>query len=482
MLQGRVTAHQLHHSRIIPIKKCISPLYSCAPPPSLVSHIFFRPTFPLTSMSLSVSSFPEAPPKLAHHPKWRNLPSPKGKSGFFGALLSKGSVPFLKHIRHFTKADVKESVIHQPVNVPSIQSRHPLSVSPSSIKAPSIVIDLRSVPTIGECFPSSKFDDVDASSLDPVLEISHSPQATPVALPFPSTTERISATPTLLSAKEHNEIAPVVDDSEPRDSRSNVPSVKSLAEPSRRWRATTSSASTAPPGFGATTSHSPTTPSPTVASTEGRPRLRSILTGVKQTATETESPRRPRHKSETSIGVRGATTPSSPNDTSREGKRTYRGKSSPPPLPSSMSSSAVSKQQYEMGAPWRPLSNASSKSVGGVKPSELPVPNQPARLTAHMLCMRSGSRPLPTHLTLSSGRMVARPRSKTSDAASAPYRPRTTSASLAVRTAECEQSQQSPPPPPTPGLPDGGRRSRLPVPSAPAASRLETTGTAAVES
>jgi hypothetical protein len=433
-------------------------------------------------MSLSVSSFPEAPPKLARHPKWRKLPSPKGKSGFFGALLSKGSVPILKHIRHFTKADVKESVIHQPVNVPSTQSRHPLSVSPSSIKAPSIVIDLRSVPTIDECFPSSKFDDVDASSLDPVLEISHSPQATPVALPFPSTKERISATPTLLSVKEHNAIAP---DSEPHDSRSNFPSVKPLAELSRRCRATTSPGSTAPPGFGtiiSPTSYSSTTPSPTVAPTEGRPRLRSILTGVKQTATETEPPRRPRYKSETSIGVRGAATPSSPDDTSREGKRTYRGKSSPPPLPSSMMSSAVSKQQYEIGGPWRPLSNASSKSVGGVKPSELPVPNQPARLTAHMLCMRSGSRPLPTHLTLSSGRLVARPRSKTSDAASAPYRPRTASASLGVRAAECDHSQQSPPPPPTPGLPDGGRRSRLPVPSAPAVSRLESTGTAAVGS
>jgi hypothetical protein len=444
-------------------------------------------------MSLSVSSFPEAPQKLAHHPKWRKPPTPKRKSGFFGALLCKGSVPFLKHIRHFTKTDVKESVVHQPVsvNVQPTRSRHSLSIrSPSSIRASSIVVDLRSVPHNGECFPSSKIDDVDASSLDPVLEISHSPNSIPIALPFPSTTDGIPTTPTLLSVKEHNGIAPVFDDFEPHHSQYTVPSTKPpLTEASRRCRATTSPATTVPPGFETRISsilRPSTTPSTPVA-TESHLRSRSILTGPKQVVIETEPPHRPRYKSETSAVVRGATMPPSPNDDlgPPEGKRTYRGKSSPPPLPTSMASSALSskqrQQERDMG-PWRPLSNAA-----GLKPSELPVPNQQlTRLTAHMLCMRSGSRPLPTHLQ--SGLLATRPRSKTSDAASAPYRQRTKSASLAVRSSEGadhhHHQRLSPLPPPrvpTPGLLDAGRKSRLPVPVSPAVSRLGTTA-AAIES
>jgi len=287
------------------------------------------------------------------------------------------------------------------------------------------------------------------------------------------------------------------------------------------------------------TSHSPTVQFSAAPTTmEGRARSRSVSTSVKRAAT-TEAvpmpvpalPSRPRHRSETSIGVRGPIT-LSPNDIPQVERR-GRGKSSPtPPLPSGIPLPKQLPQERGESRPKRPrhLSNLSSRSGSGVginnitapRNSERPSQQAPTKqqqqtqnqslLTAHMLCMRSGSRPLPTtthtHLLSVSGRpstahagarpspsraitatsllvprlspeqmaaadrlYATRPRPKTTDGASpASSRPRTPSTSLAVRSSENPHNRPLPPTPtpqtPTLGLVDGaGRRSRLPVPN-----------------
>ena len=328
----------------------------------------------------------------------------------------------------------------------------------------------------------------------------------------------------------------------------------------QRSRAMTSPTSTTVPPFCVTvttvspTSHSPTAQLPAAPTpTEGRARSRSVSTNVKGAATTETTPvpvpalpDRPRHKSETSIGKRSAIT-LSPNDIP-QAERRGRGKSSlTPPLPSGI---PLPKQQpQERGGgdtrPKRPrhLSNSSSRSArasggasGGGNLSIAPrnsewssssslSPQAPAKqqqqaqnqslLTAHMLCMRSGSRPLSTtthhtHLLSVSSRSTAhahvhaaarphpsraitatslvvprlspeqmaaerlyvtRPRPKTTDGASSASssRPRTPSTSpAAVRPSEDPHDRdQLPPQTPTIGLVDSeGRRSPWPVPNA----------------
>lgn len=494
----------------------------------------------------------------------------------------------MKRIRHFAKVNlnVKGSVIHHqhhhPEKVSPSRSRHPSSVATSPIKASGIVIDLIAVPDNGEYFPSSKSDEADASSLDPVREPWPSPP-TPAAVPFPSVTNYVSATPTPTPApttvpiedptlrrplqnhaqppEKYGEIAPVIDNFKSHGSRASAPSAKSPAEHSRqRSRAMTSpTSSTAPPCFVTVTTVSPTSHSPTAqfpaipTPTEGRVRSRSISAIVKRAAT-TETlpvpvpalPSRPRHKSEASIEVRGPIT-LSPNDIPQV-KRRGRGKSSPtPPLPSGiplLKQQLRQQQPQERGEtrPQRPrhLSNSSSRSGSGAgsgntapRNSDWSSPQLPTQqqsqnqslLTAHTLCMRSGSRPLPTthtHLLSVSGRPptahagarpnpsrtitatsllvsrlspekmaadrlhVTRPRPKTTDGASASSRPRTPSTSLAVRSSEGPHNQLLPPLPalqtPTLGLVDSGeRRSRLPVPNTQVVvSRAATAAAAAV--
>ena len=555
-------------------------------------------------MSLSVSSFPEAPAKLLNGQKRQKQSPSQGESkrAFFGTFLSKGSVPFLKRIRHFTKVNVniKGSVIHHeqhhPEKVPPSRShsRHPSSVASSPIKASGIVIDLIGIPHKDEYFPPSKGGDADATSF---REPWPSPPTTLTAsaLSFPSVTNHVSATaptpppppppppPTVPNddpASHHplrnhaqpserdGEIAPVVDNLTSHDSQASAPSAKPPAELSRRRsRAVTSpTSSTTSPFFVTVTTASPTSQSPMAqlpaapTSTEGRVRSRSISTSVKRAATaETvpvqvpAPPSRPRYKSETSIGVRDPIT-LTPNDIPQV-KRRGRGKSSPTaPLPSGipLPKHQLQQQQQEQQQQPQPqergesrpkrvrqLSNSSGRSGTGAgagssniapgnqeRSSSLQVPSrqqqqQPSQnnpqplLTGHMLCMRSGSRPLPstthTHQLLSvSGRpstahahagarsnpstttrvitatsllvprlspeqMSAdkaydtRQRPRTTDGASASSRPRTPSTSLPVRSSEGTHNQVLPPPPtlqtPTLGsvVDGGGRRSRLPV-------------------
>ena len=536
-------------------------------------------------MSLSVSSFPEPSAKPPHHQKQQKPPpsETENKRAFFGTLLSKGSVPFLKRIRHFAKVNmnVKGSVFHQqqhhPEKVSPSRSRHPSSVAASPIKASGIVIDLIAVPHNGEYFPSSKSDEDDATSVDALREPWPLPPITPAALPFPSATNYVSATPTPTLTTDDptsqppsrngvqppTKNAPVVDNSKYHNSRASAPSANPPAKLSRqRSRAMTSPTSTTVPPFCVTvttvspTSHSPTAQLPAAPTpTEGRARSRSVSTNVKGAATTETTPvpvpalpDRPRHKSETSIGMRSAIT-LSPNDIP-QAERRGRGKSSPtPPLPSGI---PLPKQQpQERGGgdtrPRRPrhLSNSSSRSArasgaasggGGGNLSIAPrnsewssssslSPQAPAKqqqqaqnqslLTAHMLCMRSGSRPLSTtthhtHLLSVSSRSTAhahvhaaarphpsraitatslvvprlspeqmaaerlyvtRPRPKTTDGASSASssRPRTPSTSpAAVRPSEDPHDRdQLLPQTPTIGLVDSeGRRSPLPVPNA----------------
>lgn len=571
-------------------QKCIvSPQIPTHLPSLFVSYIYSYPfdaAFPPNSqtMSLSVSSFPEPSAKPPHHQKRQKRPpsESENKRAFFGTLLSKGSVPFLKRIRHFAKVNmnVKGSVFHHqqhhPEKVSPSRSRHPSSVAASPIKSSGIVIDLIAVPHNGEYFPSSKSDEADATSVDALREPWPLPPTTPAALPFPSVTSYVSATPPPTFTTEdptsrpplqsgvqpptkHVEIASVVDNSNSHNSRASAPSADPPAKLSRqRSRAMTSPTSATVPPFCVTvtavspTSHSPTAQFPAApTSTEGRARSRSVSTNVKGAATTETTPvpvpalpSRPRHKSETSIGMRSAIT-LSPNDIP-QAERRGRGKSSPtPPLPSGI---PLPKQQpQERGGgdtrPKRPrhLSNSSSRSArassaAGGSGGNLNVaprnsewsssPQAPTKqqqqaqnqslLTAHMLCMRSGSRPLSstthhTHLLSVSSRpstahahahaaarphpsraitatsllvprvspekmaaerlYATRPRPKTTDGASSASssRPRTPSISFAgVRPSEDPHDRdQLPPQTPMIGLVDSeGRISRLPVPNA----------------
>ncbi|KAI0287202.1 hypothetical protein BC826DRAFT_70146 [Russula brevipes] len=151
----------------------------------------------------------------------------------------------------------------------------------------------------------------------------------------------------------------------------------------------------------------PTSPSPAMQSPPAQPkagilRQRSISTGGK-TVTGIVPPHRPRYKSETGVGSRAST-----NSTHSSSRGTGTGKFPVPPLSSGTGgASFIPRLQQGRGTKTRrTLSNASGKSiVANSKSVEPPLPSPPL-LSAHMLHMRSGSRPCPTHLL--SGRPTSR--------------------------------------------------------------------------
>lgn len=350
------------------------------------------------TMSLSVSSFPEAPPKLVRQPKWQVTPSLKSSGRFLGTLLSKRSVPFLKGIGHFAKTHVKESIIRQRANVSRSRSifKHR---SRSSIQSSSIVIDITPISNNDKYF-SARSSDVDASSLNPTIEISLSPTISPAAL----------STPTLTAAQDIPAISPRDPVKSPY--QSSVQSLNGdgahthetvIQHPAKEHEEITSADSEPhdpqTPDSEMTTSlpisTSPTTQPLTiipVPSTEGRRRSSSASAGVN--ASTTEIPRtRPRYKSETAIGLRRLTSMTSCS----EGRDTSGGENPIPQPPATGSSthtfeSTSTKKQRQQRRETtskraRARSSASSKSTGSNKAVELPP------LTAHMLSMRSaGSR------------------------------------------------------------------------------------------
>ncbi|KAF8480296.1 hypothetical protein DFH94DRAFT_741791 [Russula ochroleuca] len=338
-------------------------------------------------MSLSVSSFPEAPPKVPRPPKWQETLSLKSSGKFLGSLLNKRPVPFLKGIGHLAKTHVKESIIHLRVNVPRCRAQHPSSLSRPPIQSSSFVIDIIPIPNCDEC--SS-----DASSLGPTIEFSASSRSiSPAASSTPSTANTaISTTDTV--KPPHRSSQSLVEDpthAHEEDERPPVPppkdhvkvaSVVCNSEP-HDYQPSDSDATITLPISPPLTTQPPATPSQI-------PRLRShsVSAAVKApAATETVPPtRRPRYKSETAVGSRRRTASSSPPDDSsssssseRKGS-SNRGKNSTsvalPPLPSSAHTSSISpKQQKRETRSKRARSGASSKSMGSnsSKTAESPV-------------------------------------------------------------------------------------------------------------
>jgi hypothetical protein len=350
-------------------------------------------------MSLSVSSFPEAPPKLVRQPKWQVIPSLKSSGRHLGTLLSKRSVSFLKGIGHFAKTHVKGSITRQRAKVSRCRSifKHHSSLSRSSIRASSTVIDITPISNNDECF-SARSSVVDTSSLNPTIEISLSPTISPAALSTPTAAKDIPAvspTDTVKApyqssvqslvgdgehahetvvqrpAKEHEEVA---SDSEPHDPQ---PPDSEITTPLPISPSLTTQSHTIP-----------------VPSTEGRRRSHSASAGVKASATEMVPPTRPRHKSETAIGH--TTMTPSDDSSSSERKHSSRAENPIPQPPATGSthtseSTSVKKQRQQrhetISKRDRLRSSASSKSTGSNKAVELPP------LSSHMLSMRSaGSR------------------------------------------------------------------------------------------
>lgn len=330
-------------------------------------------------MSLSVSSFPEAPPKLVPQPKWQIISSLKSSGRYLGTLVSKRSVPFLKGIGQLAKTHVKGSIIRQRAKVSRSRSifKNHSSLSRSSIRPPSTVIDIIPISNDDKCF-YARSSDVDASSLNSTIEISLSPTISPAALSTPTAAKdipAISPTDTVKApyqssvqslvcdsvhshetvvqhpAKEHEEVA---SDSEPHDPQ---PPDSEITTP----------LPISPP----LTTQSLTVPGP---STEGRRRSHSASAGVNASATETVPPTRLRHKSEPAIGDNPIP--------------------QPPATDSHTSESTSMKKQRQQGRETiskrvRARSGGSSKSTGHC--SNKAVESPP--LSAHMLNMRSaGSR------------------------------------------------------------------------------------------
>ena len=428
-------------------------------------------------MSLSVSSFPETPPKLVRQPKWQVTPSQALKSSgrFLGTLLSKRPVPFLKGIGHFAKTHVKGSIIRQRTNVSRSRSKRHPSLSRSSIQSSSIVIDITPISNNDKCF-SARSSDVDASSLNPTIEIFLSPTISPAAL----------STPTVTAAKDIPTISPTDPVKAPYQS-----SVQSLVGDSLSAHAHETAvqrpvneheevAFDSEPHDSQPPDSELTIPLPIVPvpSAEGRRRSHSASAGVKASATETVPPTRARYNSETAIGLPRLTsmTPTDhPRALSSEGKDTSENAILQPPATGSThtntseSTSMKKQRQYRretISKRARARSGASSKSTGSNKTVELPP------LSAHMINMRSaGSRlsanshrsntaPPRQPFTLSATALVPKsslermdhlqlqapphPRPNTSDVAASP-RSRSTPSSLVVGPGlSDDDSEQSP--------------------------------------
>ena len=357
-------------------------------------------------MSLSVSSFPEAPPKLVRQPKWQVTSSLKSSGRLLGTLLSKRSVAFLKGIGHFTKTHVKGSIIRQRAKVSRSLSvfKHHSSLSRSSIRSSTTVIDITPISNTDKYF-SAISSDVDASSLNPTIEISLSPTISPTALSTPTAAKdipAISPTDTVKAPYQSSVQSSVGDSAHARET---------VVHPAKEHEEVTSDSephNPQPPDYEITTPL-PIFPSLTtqslavpVPSAEGRRRPHSASAGVKVSATETVPQTRPRYKSETAIGLPRLTIITPSDDTlSSEGKDSCRGENPiSHPLATSNTSTHTSestsmKKQRQLeqrretiSKLVRARSGASSKSTGSNKAVE-----SPSLLSAHVLGMRSaGSR------------------------------------------------------------------------------------------
>jgi hypothetical protein len=356
-------------------------------------------------MSLSVSSFPEAPPKPVPQPKWQVITSLKSSGRQLGTLLSKRSVPFVKGIGHFAKTHVKGSIIRQRAKVSRSRSifKHHSSLSRSS----SIVIDITPISNNDKFSARSVDVDASSSSLNPTIEISLSPATSEAALSTPTAAKDIpaisSADPVKASyqssvqslvgdsahahklsqtvvqhpEKEHEEVAS--DDSEPHDAQ---PPDSEITTPLPISPSLTTQSLAVP-----------------VLSTEVHRRSLSASAGVKASATETGSPTLPRHKSETAIGLPRTTMTPSGDPSSSEGKGSSSRGENPIPQPpvtgsthtsesTSMKKRRQQQQPETISKRARARSGPSNKSAGSNEAVE-----SPPLLNAHMLSMRSvGSR------------------------------------------------------------------------------------------
>ena len=334
-------------------------------------------------MSLSVCSFPEAPPKLVQQqPKWQVTPSLKSSGRFLGTLLSKRPVPLLKGIGHFTKTHVKGGIIRQRANVSRRSRWLSERLSRSSIRSSSIVIDITPLSNNYK-YSSARSSDVDASSLNPTIEISLSPTISPVAISSPTAAKDFSAISPTNSVKapyqasvqslvgdsapahetvvQHEEVASD-SDSEPHDpQRPN----SEITTPSPISRSLTTQLLTVP-----------------VPSTEGRRRSHSVSAGVKASATKTVPPTLPRCKSETAIGLPRVTiTPSEPIPQAPATGSTHTSESTSTKKQNQQRRESIFKRVRARSA------GASSKSTGSNKAMEMPP------LRARLFSMRSlGSR------------------------------------------------------------------------------------------
>jgi hypothetical protein len=219
-------------------------------------------------------------------------------------------------------------------------------------------------------------------------------------------------------AKEHEEVACAVVDSELHESQSSD-SEATITLPK------------SPP---------PITQSPAAPSTIVRRRSHSVSAGVKSSAKENAPPTRPRYKSETAIGSRR---PHTSPDVSSSSERKGRGSAH-----ASSPASPKQRQQKRETRSIRARSGASIRSVRSNEAAEFPPPSPPLP-SAHILSLRSGSRlPVP---------VANHPRPKMNDGAST--RSRSRSSSL---VALLDSAPQLPPlPSPLPGSVDKGQWLRL---------------------
>ena len=347
-------------------------------------------------MSLSVSSFPVAPPKPVPQPKWQVISSLKTSGRYLGTLLSKRSVPFVKGIGHFTKTHVKGSITRQCSKVS--RSRSIFKHHASSIRSSSVVIDITPISNDDQ-WSSPRSSDVNASSssLNPTIgRDSLSPAISEAALSTPTAAKavlEISSTGPV-KASYQSSLQSLVGDS----AHAHKLSQTVVQHPEKEHEVASDSEPHDPqPPHSEITIPLPISPSTVpVPSTEFHRRSFSASPGVKASATETVSRTLPRHKSETAIGLpRPGRTTMTPSDypSSSEGKDSSRGENPipQPPVtgstltPESTSMKKQRKQQCETTSKRaRAHSGPSSKSAG----SNVAVESPPL-LSAHMVSMRS---------------------------------------------------------------------------------------------
>ncbi|KAH9991530.1 hypothetical protein BJV77DRAFT_1006700, partial [Russula vinacea] len=348
-----------HRRLVIPSSTCLVPLISQYLPffSRFIYICFTTLPCPCAVMSLSVSSFPEAPPTAA----------------LFGTLLNKRPVPFLKGIGHLAKAHVKGSIVHLRVNVPWCRSQLPSSLSRSSrIESSSIVIDIFPIPNCDECC----FTDADASSLGPTIELSSSSRSISPAAPSTPSTENaeISMADPVEGPHRSSQYSDSVGDpahtreecTAPSERQEEVASAVCDSEPHDSPQPSDSDATIIAP-----ISRHPTTQPLATPSMIPRVRSHSVSPVVKASPTETIPPsRRPRYKSETAVGPRRRTASSSSPDRKGARGKNSTSTSAVPPLPSSAHTSSIA-QKREIRS--NTLSMGSSRSSSSTKAAEFQI-------------------------------------------------------------------------------------------------------------